>query len=78
MLEDYVRAAAMVRVYSRPLADRVAALNPRVVRSFAPVDLSLVPPARETRPPGPIKIVYATSRRKMTSGRYSGRPWRGS
>ncbi len=62
MLEEYLRAAAMVRVYSQPLADRVAALNPRVVQIFAPVDLSLVPPLRETRPPGPIKIVYATSR----------------
>src|SRR5208282_2814412 len=30
--------------------------------TFAPVDLSLVPPERGTRPPGPIKIVYATSR----------------
>ena len=62
MLEEYLRAATLVRVYSQPLADRVAALNPRVVQSFAPVDLSLVPPERETRPPGPIKIVYATSR----------------
>jgi hypothetical protein len=62
MLEEYLRAATLVRVYSQPLADRVAALNPRVVRTFAPVDLSLVPPERETRLPGPIKIVYATSR----------------
>ncbi len=62
MLEEYLRAAALVRVYAQPLADRVAALNPRVVQVFAPVDLSLVPPLRETRPSGPIKIVYATSR----------------
>ena len=66
MLEEYLRAAALVRVYSQPLADRVAALNPRVVQTFAPVDMSLVPPpppaAEPTRPPGPIKIVYATSR----------------
>ncbi len=62
MLEEYLRAAALVRVYSQPLADRAAALNSRVVRTFAPVDLSLVPPQRESRPPGPIKIVYATSR----------------
>jgi len=62
MLEEYLRAATLVRVYSQPLADRVAALNPRVVRTFAPVDMSLVPPPRETRPAGPIKIVYATSR----------------
>ena len=63
MLEEYLRAAALVRVYSQPLARRVAALNPRVVQIFAPVDLSLVPPLRaKRRPPGPIKIVYATSR----------------
>ncbi len=62
MLEEYLRAAVLVRVYSQPLADRVAALNPRVVQTFAPVDLSLVPPPRTTRPHGPIKIVYATSR----------------
>ena len=62
MLAEYLRAAALVRVYSQPLADRVAALTSRVVRTFAPVDLSLVPPPREARPPGPIKIVYATSR----------------
>ena len=62
MLEKYVRAAALVRVYSQPLADRVAALNRRVVQSFAPVDLALVPPPCETRAPGPIKIVYTTSR----------------
>ena len=62
MLEEYLRAAALVRVYAESLAQRVAALNPRVVQIFAPVDLSLVPPLCETRPPGPIKIVYATSR----------------
>ncbi len=62
MLEEYLRSAALVRVYSRPLAERVAVLNPRVARTFAPVDMSLVPPLRETRPPGPIKIAYATSR----------------
>jgi hypothetical protein len=62
MLDEYLRTAAMVRVYSQPLADRVAPLNPRVVRTFAPVDMSLVPPARDARRPGPIRIVYATSR----------------
>jgi hypothetical protein len=67
MLTEYLRAAALVRVYSQPLADRVATVNPRVVQTFAPVDMSLVPPPPPasgcpTRPPGPIKIVYATSR----------------
>jgi len=62
MLEVYLRSAALVRVYSRSLAQNVAALNARVVAMFAPVDLSLIAPPRETRSPGPIKIVYATSR----------------
>jgi hypothetical protein len=62
MLEEYLRAAALVRVYSQSLAERVAALNPRVARTFAPVDLSLVPPLSDNRPPWPIKIVYATPR----------------
>jgi len=62
MLEEYLRAAALVRVYSQTLAQRVAALNPRVVQCFGPVDLSLISPLRERQSPGPIKIVYATSR----------------
>jgi hypothetical protein len=62
MLEEYLRSAALVRVYAPPLARRVAALNPRVAQIFAPVDLALVPPSCKTRPPGPVKIVYATSR----------------
>ena len=67
MLEEYVRSAALVRVYSQSLAERVALVNPRVVRTFAPIDLSRVPPLGETRPPGPIRIVYATSRTQDSS-----------
>jgi len=66
MLEQYLRSAALVRVYSTALAQRMAAFNPRVVQMFAPVDLSLVPPPGKTRLPGPIKIVYATSRTQDT------------
>jgi hypothetical protein len=69
MLQNYLRAATLVRVYSPLIAQRVEGLNPRVVESFAPVDLSLVPPVGWTsksvhtdRRPSPIKIVYATSR----------------
>jgi hypothetical protein len=62
MLEKYLKTAALVRVYSQPLADRVATLNPRIAQIFAPVDLSLMPPLSDDRPLGPIKIVYATSR----------------
>jgi glycosyltransferase involved in cell wall biosynthesis len=64
MLEEYLRAAALVRVYSRPVAERVERLNPRIVQCFAPVDLSLVRSAAPKINPQnrPIKIVYATSR----------------
>ena len=62
MLEEYLRAATLVRVYSPPVAQRVKELTPRVAQTFAPVDLALVPPAHSERLPGPIRIVYATSR----------------
>jgi glycosyltransferase involved in cell wall biosynthesis len=62
MLEEYLASAAVVRVYSPSLAERVAVFNPRVELSFAPVDLSLMPAPREYRPPGPIRIAYATPR----------------
>ncbi|MGA2618012.1 MAG: glycosyltransferase [Thermoguttaceae bacterium] len=62
MLADYVRSASLVRVYSAALLARVSALNPRAVRSFAPIDLSLVGPPGAARPSGGVSIVYATSR----------------
>jgi hypothetical protein len=63
MLSAYLRAASLVRVYSKPLAARVATLNPRVERTFAPVDLRLVPErGATTRSAAPVSIVYATRR----------------
>jgi hypothetical protein len=62
MLTEYVQAASLVRVYSKPLAARIAALNPRVERTFAPVDLKLLPAAPATRAADDISIVFVTSR----------------
>lgn len=61
-LERYLRSAALVRVYSEALRARVASLNPRVHRVDALVDWDLVPAAAPLRPPGPLRIAYATSR----------------
>jgi hypothetical protein len=61
-LERYLRCASLVRVYSRALLARVTALNPRVHRVDAPVDWTLVPAVPPVRSPGPLRIVYATSR----------------
>lgn len=61
MLTEYLTAASLVRVYSRPLLEHVQRLNPRVEWIAGAVDLRQVkPPAR--RPDGPLKLVYATSR----------------
>ncbi|MGD0898818.1 MAG: glycosyltransferase [Thermoguttaceae bacterium] len=62
MLTEYLRAADLVRVYSKTLEARVAALNPRVERTFAPIDLDQVAVAPASQPTDEISIVYATSR----------------
>jgi glycosyltransferase involved in cell wall biosynthesis len=64
MLAAYLRAASLVRVYSKTLEARVAALNPRVERTFAPIDLSQVEQGTGYAfpPEEPVAIVYATSR----------------
>jgi hypothetical protein len=61
-LERYLRCASQVRVYSEALRARVMALNPRVHRVDALVDWDLVPIAPTARTPGPLRIVYPTSR----------------
>jgi glycosyltransferase involved in cell wall biosynthesis len=65
MLAAYLRAASLVRVYSKTLEARVAALNPRVERTFAPIDLDQVVESGTGSPfppEEPVAIVYATSR----------------
>jgi glycosyltransferase involved in cell wall biosynthesis len=61
-LERYLRAAALVRVYSESLRTRLTALNPRVHRVEALVDWDLIPTAPAMRSSAPLRIVYATSR----------------
>ena len=61
-LERYVSRASLVRVYSEALRARIAPVNPRVHRVDALVDWDLVPATPAPRAPGPLKIVYATSR----------------
>lgn len=61
-LERYLHHAALVRVYSQPLFERAAALNPNVVRLRSLVDLRRLHPVPRD-PTAPVKIVYATSRR---------------
>jgi glycosyltransferase involved in cell wall biosynthesis len=61
-LERYVRTAALVRVYSRRLLERVSGLNPRACRVEAPVDWSLLPPDATATRPRRLRLTYATSR----------------
>lgn len=62
-LEAYLVSANLVRVYSQPLQDRVALLNPHIEKITPPVDWSLIPATLPVRRGGTaIKIVYATSR----------------
>jgi len=61
-LERYLRAASLVRVYSKALSECVAKLNRKVVRIEGPVDWSLMPPKPPPRRREKVRIVYATSR----------------
>ncbi len=72
MLEEYLAAADLVRVYSRPLYDRALKFNANVEIVRGVVDLKLVdkaagrvgPASRRApaRQGDPLRIVYATSR----------------
>jgi glycosyltransferase involved in cell wall biosynthesis len=61
-LTRYLAAATLVRVYSEPLERRVRSLNPRIERVAGSIDWSLIPEAPSRNGPGPVKIVYVTSR----------------
>lgn len=65
LLETYLRAAALVRVYAAPMQERVQTLNPRVTRVDSLVDWSLLPSAFPQRDPRRVRIVYATSRMRQ-------------
>jgi glycosyltransferase involved in cell wall biosynthesis len=67
-LNRYLQAAALVRVYSPVLLERIRPLNPAVRLVTPPLDWSLVSTGRQSERSlrGPVKIVYATSRRDDT------------
>ena len=68
MLTEYLSAASLVRVYSRPLLARAGLLNSRVEMVASAVDLRQVRrPAKS--PGGPLKLIYATSRLDDSLGR---------
>ncbi len=61
MLTEYLTAASLVRVYSRPLLTRARLLNSHVEMVTSAVDLHQVrQPAKSSG--GPVKLIYATSR----------------
>ncbi|HEY5984131.1 MAG TPA: glycosyltransferase, partial [Anaerolineales bacterium] len=64
MLQAYVQNAALVRVYSQRLQEKVREFNENVVRVEGVVDWRLLRPPRRQALQPPIRIVYATSRSK--------------
>jgi glycosyltransferase involved in cell wall biosynthesis len=62
MLERFLHSAALVRVYSRQLVERVHPYTQRVVQVSPLVDWARMQPSPPLQQ-GPVKIVYATSRR---------------
>jgi glycosyltransferase involved in cell wall biosynthesis len=62
MLRRYLSQAALVRVYSFPLQQTIAAFNPNVLLMDAPLDWTLIKSHAPQSPKLPINIVYVTSR----------------
>lgn len=60
MFTQYLRYAALVRVYSEPLRSRVLPINSEVTKVVPPLDFRHIRPRRESS--DIVKIVYATSR----------------
>jgi glycosyltransferase involved in cell wall biosynthesis len=61
-LERYLKHAALVRVYSETLLERVGRLNPNAVKVDGPIDWNLIPSRPKRQDPNTIRIVYPTSR----------------
>ena len=62
MLEEYIRHASLVRVYSEPMLERAKSLNPYSKKVNGPVDWRLLSLSPQKTGTDPIKIVYMTSR----------------
>lgn len=76
LLERCVRQAAVVRVYSTALQQKLSAYNDRVELVAGPLDWSLMPAEEPKRDPSQVRIVYATSRRADTVGQMLVQPLR--
>jgi hypothetical protein len=63
LLKRYLRSADLVRVYSKTLAELVKPLNPNVQEMVPPLNWRLYQSQPKGRREGPVRIVYATSRR---------------
>lgn len=62
MLEEYIRLANLVRVYSTPMLERAKELNRSAVKVTAPLDWRLIQPAPKPSTKQLVKLVYSTSR----------------
>ena len=63
LIRRYLRSADLVRVYSKTLVELVKPLNPKVQEMVPPLDWRLYQSQTRESRDGPVRIVYATSRR---------------
>ena len=63
-LEQYIRKATLVRVYSKELQDRLATLDVNSSLMSPPLNWELISTRKPAPESKPIKIVYATSRKE--------------
>ena len=62
LLIESLRAAAVVRVYSPALRDRLAEYNDHVQLVTGPLEWTLIPDRLPAKDPSKVRMVYATSR----------------
>lgn len=62
LLDRYLAGASLVRVYSRPLYERLSRSLSQVVQVVPPLDWSVIQPRPLQAASSPVKIVYVTSR----------------
>jgi len=66
MLTQYLQHAALVRVYSISLLERLARMGIAAELVTPPLNWDLIYPRKKTTLEGPVRIVYATSRKQDT------------